>query len=306
MTRILTIAILICAALAPAASGQSYPETIRLPDGWQPEGIATGRGNTFFAGSLRDGGVLKGNLRTGRIDEDFIGGRTGGAATGLKVDRRNRLFVSGAGTGTASVYDARDGDLLRDYTLTTGATFINDVTVTRKAAYFTDSQQKQLYVLDLGRHGALPDDARTLPLTGDLEYDMNPATFELNGIAAARGGKRLITVQSRTGKLFLVKPKTGRTREIALAGGASLPNGDGILLHGRKLYVVQNQLNRIAVVKLGRGLKSGRITRTLTDSDFDVPTTIARKGRFLWAVNARFGTPPTPTTRYDAVRVDPR
>jgi sugar lactone lactonase YvrE len=305
MTRILTIAILICAAFAPAAAARPYPETIRLPDGWQPEGIATGRGNTFYAGSLQSGAVLKGNLKTGEIDAAFVA-PTGRPATGLKVDRRNRLFVSGAATGTASVFDARDGDLLRAYTLTTGSTFINDVTVTRKAAYFTDSQQKQLYVLDFGKHGALPAEARTLPLTGDLEYDMDPMTFELNGIAAARGGKRLITVQSRTGKLFLVNPKTGDTREIALADGATVENGDGILLHGRTLYVVQNFSNRIAVVKLGPGLESGRVTRTLTDSDFDIPTTIARKGRFLWAVNARFSTPPTPTTRYDVVRVDPR
>jgi sugar lactone lactonase YvrE len=304
MTRILTIAILIGAALVPAAAAGEHPETIRLPDGWQPEGIATGRGSTFYVGSLRDGDVLKGNLRTGKIDADFVD-RTGRAATGLKVDRRNRLFVSGAATGTASVYDARDGELLRDYTLTAGTTFINDVAVTRKAAYFTDSQKQQLYVLDLGRRGALPDEARTLPLTGDLVYDNLESTFELNGIAAARGGKRLITIQTRTGKLFLVKPRTGRTREIDLHG-ATLPNGDGILLRGRTLYVVQNRSNQIAVVKLGRRLKSGRVIRSLTDSDLDVPTTIARKGRFLWAVNARFTTPPTPTTRYDAVRVDPR
>jgi sugar lactone lactonase YvrE len=307
MTRILTIAVLVCAALVPAvAAGGSYPETIRLPDGWQPEGIATGRGNHFYVGSLRDGAVLKGNLRTGKVDDGFVTGRTGGAATGLKVDRRNRLFVSGAGTGTASVYDARSGDLLNEYTLTTmRPTFINDVTVTRRAAYFTDSVHKQLYALKLGRHGALPAAAETLPLTGDLEYDDNDATFELNGIAAARGGKRLITVQSRTGELFVVKPRTGRTRKIDLHG-ATLPNGDGILLRGRTLWVVQNRLNQIAVVKLGPGLRSGRVTSTLTDSDFDVPTTIARKGGFLWAVNARFGTPPTPTTRYDVVRVDRR
>jgi hypothetical protein len=32
----------------------------------------------------------------------------------------------------------------------------------------------------------------------------------------------------------------GGTREIALAGGESVPNGDGILLDGKTLYVVQN------------------------------------------------------------------
>ena len=60
--------------------------------------------------------------------------------------------------------------------------------------------------------------------------------------------------------------------------------------------MVQNQLNRIAVVQLDRDLDEGEITGHLTDSDFDVPTTIAEKGGFLWAVNARFSTPPTPDT----------
>ena len=67
--------------------------------------------------------------------------------------------------------------------------------------------------------------------------------------------------------------------------------------------MVQNQLNQIAVVRLDRDLDKGRITRLLTDSDPDVPTTIAKKGGFLWAVNARFTTPPTPDTEYDVVRV---
>jgi hypothetical protein len=88
----------------------------------------------------------------------------------MKVDRRGRLFVSGAQTGTASVYDAATGTLLRSYTLTTDPSFINDVTLTRRAAYFTDSVNQRLYVLKLKRRGRLPAKARTLPLTGDLQY----------------------------------------------------------------------------------------------------------------------------------------
>jgi hypothetical protein len=156
-------------------------------------------------------------------------------------------------------------------------------------------------VLRLKRHGKLPASARTLPLTGDLTYDADPMTFELNGIAAAGHG-RLITVQTRTGMLFLVNAHTGRTHAIDLNGG-SVPNGDGLLLIGRTLYVVQNQDNKIAVIHLKRGLRRGAIKRYLTDDDFDVPTTIAERGGFLWAVNARFTTPVTPAITYDVVRV---
>jgi sugar lactone lactonase YvrE len=297
MQRILTIALLLCLA-APAAAGGRHPETIPLPNGWQPEGIATGKDNSFYSGSRATGAVYKGDLKTGR--GDVLVEPWGGAALGMKVDHRNRLFVAGGGTGTGSVYDARSGELLERYTLTTAApTFVNDVIVTERAAYFTDSQQRQLYVLDLGGRGGLPDAARTLTLTGDLT-EAPTGGFELNGIEAAGG--RLIAVHSALGRLYEIDPHDGDTDEIALEGG-DLVNGDGILLHGRTLYVVQNRDNRIAVVRLDRDLDEGEITGHLTDSDFDVPTTIAEKGGFLWAVNARFTTPPTPDTEYDVVRV---
>ena len=70
---------------------------------------------------------------------------------------------------------------------------------------------------------------------------------------------RLVVVQSATGKLFVVDAATGVTDEIDL-GGRTLPNGDGLLLLGRTLYVVQNRLNAIAVVKLAADLSSGRVT----------------------------------------------
>jgi sugar lactone lactonase YvrE len=128
-----------------------------------------------------------------------------------------------------------------------------------------------------------------------------PSTgFRLNGIEAS--GRRLIAVVSALGRLFEIDPRNGEAEEIELSGGDAA-NGDGLLLDGRTLYVVQNQLNRIAVVRLDHDLDEGRVVRYLTDSDFDVPTTIAEKAGFLWAVNARFNTPPTPDTEYDVVRV---
>jgi sugar lactone lactonase YvrE len=308
MKRILTIVLLLCLA-APAAAGGRFPDTIPLPNGWQPEGIATGKGNAFYSGSRATGAVYKGDLRTGL--GDVLVQPWGGAALGMKVDHRNRLFVAGGGTGTASVYDARSGELLKRYTLTTAPTFVNDVIVTKRGAYFTDSLKRQLYVLDLGhrghhgrhghhaRHDRLPAEARTLPLKGDL-LTAPTGGFELNGIESA--GRRLVAVHSALGRLYAIDPRDGDTDQIELDGG-NVMNGDGLLRHGRTLYVVQNQLNRIAVVRLDRDLDDGEITGHLTDSDFDVPTTIAKKGGFLWAVNARFSTPPTSDTTYNVVKV---
>ena len=90
---------------------------------------------------------------------------------------------------------------------------------------------------------------------------------------------------------------------VPTAGPADARHRDGLLVEGRILYAVQNQLNRVAVIGLDRTGSSGRVLTTLTDPDFDVPTTIASYGQGLWLPNARFSTPPTPTTAYTAVRI---
>ncbi|HSA99105.1 MAG TPA: hypothetical protein VLE49_00535, partial [Anaerolineales bacterium] len=61
--------------------------------------------------------------------------------------------------------------------------------------------------------------------------------------------------------------------------------------------------NQIAVVKLNPDLLAGTIVDTITSPLFRVPTTIAGFGNSLYAVNARFDTPPTPDTEYEVVRV---
>ena len=109
-------------------------------------------------------------------------------------------------------------------------------------------------------------------------------------------------MQSTGGNLFTVTAM-GTTRSIALAGNESVPNGDGILLDGKTLYVVQNRLNVIAKIALSPNLRSGRVLRRISSPDFDVPTTVAELGSRLYAVNARFGTTPTPTTEYSVVQV---
>jgi sugar lactone lactonase YvrE len=287
MTRVLTLAVALLAAAilsggAPAGQ-QAFPDVIQLPRGFQPEGIEVGKGTTFYVGSVLNGAVYRGDLRTG-AGSILVPGETGKAATGIELDNRNRLWVAGAGTGKAYVYDARTGAPIRTYTFASSDTFINDVVVTRTAAIFTDSRKAVLYHVSIGPGGALGT-MRTIPVIGDFVL---ASGFNLNGIDATRDGKTLIAVQSNNGKLFRIDPASGVAKEILL-GSESVPNGDGILLTGKTLYVVQNQLNRVAVIRLAANLGSGQVLRRLTDSDFAVPTTIDDHGRRLYAVNARFG-----------------
>jgi sugar lactone lactonase YvrE len=140
---------------------------------------------------------------------------------------------------------------------------------------------------------------RALQLKGDFKLQ---AGFNANGIDATPDGTTLVIVQSNTGRLFAVNPTTGIARRIDL-GAESVPNGDGILLDGLTLYVVQNQLNVVAKIALRPGLGSGRVLRRLGDPMLDVPTTLDEQGTRLYAVNARFGTSATATTRYWVTRL---
>jgi len=284
-------------AIAAAAAAAAFPQVIQLPRGFQPEGIEVGRGTTFYVGSVANGAIYRGNLRTG-AGAVLVPGQAGRAATGIELDRFNRLFVAGAGTGDAYVYDARTGALVRTYDFASGDTFINDVVVTKDAAYFTDSRKAVLYVVPIGLGGALGS-FRTLQVTGDFTLGSG---FNLNGIDATANGKTLIAVQSNAGKLFRIDPAASVARAISL-GSESVPNGDGILLTGKTLYVVQNQLNRVAVIALSADLRSGRLVTRLSDPDFAVPTTIDDHGRRLYAVNARFGIASPSSAAFQVVQL---
>ena len=287
---------------APLAAERPFPETIALPNGFAPEGIAVGRGDTFFVGSIPTGAIYRGSLRTGE-GAVLVPASPGRAAIGLDVDARNRVFAAGGPTGQAFVYDGSTGALIAAYGLAASpATFVNDVVVTRDGAYFTDSFQQVVYRIPIAPSGTLGAAVETIPLAGDIAYTDG---FNANGIDATPNGKTLVLVQSNTGELFRVDPGTGVAREIDL-GGDIVTAGDGILLDAKTLYVVRNQQNRVAVVELAPDLSSGRLVTHLTDPDFAVPTTIAEHGNRLYAVNARFGTPVTPDTEYRVVQLRKR
>ncbi|MDF3146349.1 MULTISPECIES: superoxide dismutase [unclassified Streptomyces] len=296
-------AVLVGSAGTPAAAaGKTRPTVIHLPNGFRPEGIAVGGGPYAYLGSLGDGSIYRADLRTG--EGGIISTGPGTPSVGLKLDDRGRLFVAGRGQG-ARVVDARTGAILASYVLTTATpTFANDVFLTPRTAWFTDSYQPALYALPLGRHGELPDpdDVVTVTLSGDWSQ-VPGEVVNANGITRTPDGSALLVVQSGVGGLHRVHPRTGVTELVDLGDAAPLTNGDGLLLIGRTLYVVQNRQNAIDVFELAADGRSGVFQSRITDPLFDVPTTVAAHQGRLYLPNARFTTTPTPETTYDVISV---
>jgi hypothetical protein len=297
LLTVISVMMLMVAGPAVASSESTFPDVIALPDGFAPEGIAVGYGSTAYAGSLVDGAIWKGDLRNGSGGV-WIDGANGRIAVGLDFDRSSgNLWVSGGPGGEGRVYDGKTGAEIAVIPL--GAGFINDVIVTPTAAYFTNSAAPEFYAVPLDRAGNPSGDAVVVPLTGDFRFE--PGQFNSNGIEATANGRRLVIANSFFGELYVVDPHTGVATTIDLGG--TIVNGDGILLQGRTLYAVENVKNQVAEIAVSADLATGSVVGYLTSPNFDVPTTVARFGGSLYLVNAKFGTPVTPSTPYEIVRV---
>ncbi|MFI7066215.1 SMP-30/gluconolactonase/LRE family protein [Kribbella sp. NPDC050124] len=288
-----------------------FPASIPLPNDFAPEGIATGPKATFYAGSLTTGDIYRGSLRTGE-GAIFVDAPPGRQAAGLKVERdARRLWVAGGLFGKAYVYSTRNGSTVADLTLTSAPNaLINDVVVTKRGAYFTDSFNPTLYKVPIGPGGALGA-PQAIALSGPATAIVGELP-NLNGIDATPDGRTLIVGHSTLGALFLVDPRTGVSRAIEVTGGTITPGTpDGILLDGKTLWVVENFSERLLKIELSPDLTRGRITAVVTSDLFRVPATVAEHGNRLALVNARFdlGLPPPfgpgapPGTDFDVVQI---
>src|SRR5690606_20457099 len=98
-------------------------------------------------------------------------------------------------------------------------------------------------------------------------------------------GSRLLVAHSTREEIIVVDPSDGSSRTV---DGVDVPSADGILYEAGHLWVVQNFLNQIVRVDLTPDLSSGRVEDVITSPLFQVPTTVARYGSRLAAVNAKF------------------
>ncbi|MET7960752.1 SMP-30/gluconolactonase/LRE family protein [Micromonospora zamorensis] len=305
MSSLLLVPLVAAATLvtvgAPASAhpAKPFPARIALPNGFTPEGLTIGRGTTVYVGSILDGAVWRGDLRTGR-GSVLIPGTPGTDKAGLKLDPQGRLWTADFSGGGASVYDAGTGARLAHYQFTDEpGSYVNDLVITDRAVYFTDSARQVLYVVPLGPGGRLPAPTafRVLQLTGPAA---TPDVYH-NGIVALPDGD-LLVAQMLSGRLVRVDPRTGGSRLVDL-GGYSVERADGLVLRERTLYVIRNLTNVIAVVRMNAGYTAGVVQREITGPQLRSPATGDLLGSALYVVNGRFDVESTPSTDYDIVRV---
>jgi hypothetical protein len=319
-------------AAAPAGTDK-YLSRIALPAGWSQEGVAVDR-NTYYIGNTNTGEIFAGDLRTG-IGHTLVPGiaPTPGPPTvinksayGIFPDKHGRLWVAGGPTGNAYVYDQDTGQLLQTYKLEpANPSRINDVYVTKDAAYFTCGSlvcpgATAIYRVAIGDHHELLP-GLPAPQAGVVTKIQLPAITAalpsppsrdgLNGIRGWDHDRRLIVGQTGTGKLWAVDldtvavdQATGQTTatatEIPLVNEAGEPElvrgNDGMIRSGKMVYVVAGTDSWISAIRPEKDLSSGTVLAHLGSDEHPLrgPQTMDfADGKKLIYVLARDGSVPT-------------
>lgn len=288
---------------AAFAQGPSDHTDYALPgEGIFPEGIAVHEpSGTFFVSGAGSGGIYQVDIETGEAAVFLEPGiREAFTTIGLAVSG-GQLWVAGGNSGQVLVYDIDSGERLGLYsTPEADARFLNDVVVTERGdAFITDSNRPVLWRVAAGNVVQAPEGEAEdwLSFTGTpFEYVEG---FNANGIVASDDGLTLIVVAANTGTLYKIDVESKEVTSIDLAG-ETVPGGDGLVLDGQTLYVVQNGADQVSVITLSDDFTSGSVERVIEDERLTDSATAALVGTNLLITNAQFsamqGEPSLPFT----------
>lgn len=299
-TRALTaIVAALVLSLLPATAAQAKTIDYDLPrSGVLLEGIGLAPdGETFYVSGVNDGGdVYRGEVGEEELDLWYDGTDTTGR--GIDVDDEGLVYVAGGPTGTVRIFDA-SGTLLATVANGTAGSFLNDLWVGPDGSvYVTDSSLPIIWRITEGPTGWRIEP--WLDVSPTIAYTAPTTDFDLGGIVTTRDDDALLTSQGTTGQLWRIDLATQEIVEVDL-GGDAIPNADGIVLKGNRLWVVQNFTRQVSMFTLDSDAESARLRRIQeTPDDQTLTTAKLTKGRLL-AVDSQFGFPPATAPAEDRV-----
>jgi len=278
-----------------------WPDLIPIALGMEAEGIEMGKDTDFFVGAVaytgtltNAGTIFKGDLFTG--EGQILVPPTGKPIAGLSYDERTDYLYGATGFSAGfsgpwweqgvKVYAGTSGRLLGEIIFGDGI-LINDVLVTDKAVYCTDSANPALYKIPLEDNGKVfSSTVEKIEMTG---FEMNPEGLNANGLVGDFDGKELVVINISTGVLYLVDTESGAASPVRIKGEEQLfPDGDGLYMDGRTLYIMQNFTQKIAVVELSDDLTQGTFVKNIVSDNFAIPTTITGYGDCIYAINTNY------------------
>jgi sugar lactone lactonase YvrE len=325
MLRTVVPAVLMFAAFT-ISSGHAEVRTYALPgEAVFPEGITIDYSeNTFYVGSTNGGTIFRGDITSGKVDVAVPAGAhepmTG--ELGLHLDAKGHLWAAGGSTGYLFAIDPGTGrvlgsfappdldnsflqKILRKLRLSNNPGHVlNDIAIVNGTVYVTDTTAPVLWRIPADRTGTGQLEPWIDLTESPIEYvgGKGAAGANLNGIVATPDNRYLIVVQLNKGELFRIGIEDRTIHRIDL-NGATVKNGDGLVLDGQKLYVVQNADQMIALVDLSDNYAKGDVRTRFTHPELKYPTTATKVGDKLLVVNAQFDRRDKPELPFSIISI---
>ncbi len=295
----LALGLVAVAPAALAAPDKPSVEYVLTENNGNPEGVAWDpRTRTFFTGTVANGTIYRGTLGDTSVDVWIPG--PGTPAVGMKV-KRGLLYVAGGPSGLIKVYDIKTASLVATFETGAGG-FLNDLVVTRRGVFVTDSIRPVLWHITPSQLAAGSGTPEAIDLAPEIPF---ASGFNLNGIVAFKGGRELIVVHSGLGALYRLDLSFGRgsakgsvdSRDIAQIDAPPVA-GDGLLVDRGMLIAVVGgpPTAQLVFLDLSGDHSSATQLFTRTDPTFQRPSTIARARNTYLVVNADFTTNTPPFT----------
>ena len=259
---------------------------------------------TFYVSATnRDGTVYRGRVGEERL-EVWQGPRPGDDGRGIDVDDAGRVYVAGGPSAEVRVF-SRDGKLLAELPTGEAGSFLNDLRVGPDGAvYVTDSSLPRIWRVSADARGAWRIE-KWLDVGATITYTPSLTDFDLGGIVVTRDRRSLVTSQGTTGQLWRIDLSTKDVVRVTIEG-PPVVNADGLVLHGRDLYVVQNFSRSITKLRLAGDARTARTEETTTTPADRTFTTAKEVGGDLLVVDSKFGFPPDQAVATDRVVTVPR
>lgn len=267
------------------------PVSATNPGGSKFEGIgADERRGVFYVSEVTGGEIHRGTVRSAQTSEWLAGNGTDGRTTarGITVDRAGRVYIAGGPNGLEQnrpdlwVY-SKDGVLLAALRAPGADVFLNDVAIGPDgAAYFTNSNDAQIFRVALGQRGW--DATLWADATDTIERKEG---FNLGGIVLSADRRAFVVAQGTTGQLWRFATRDGSVSAVQ-TGGADLTNADGLIRQGNQLTVVRNFSKKIATLRLSaNGGRATLLKQADSASDRVLTTAKTLRGRTLY-VDSKF------------------
>jgi hypothetical protein len=246
---------------------------------------------SFLVGTYHDGTIYRGRLEDPTVPV-YIEGRRGQTVNGIKI-ANGRLFVAGGLYGDVRVHDLETRELVGEFDTGSGGWLVDMAVTGAGDVWVTDATRPVLWHLTPELVAAGSGAPTPLPLGPEISYVATPDN--VYGIVAVTDS-RFVVVKHVDGTLYRVDvdPQAPGGRTITPIDGATVRQGQGMVLEGRRLIVADYA--GVSVVELGEDMLHARVVEQLRDPSFRATASVVHVGDRYLVVNAGGSAAPPPDT----------